>query len=87
VRMTECLLSCMCFRLFVSGSAALPAPIMQRWEEITGHALLERYGMTEVGMALTNPLSGPRIAGKHLQISLCLPVVTFWTGQQIRNEP
>jgi len=53
------------FRLFVSGSAALPAPIMQRWEEITGHTLLERYGMTEMGMALTNPLNGPRIAGKH----------------------
>lgn len=49
----------------MSGSAALPAPIMQRWEEITGHTLLERYGMTEMGMALTNPLNGPRIAGKH----------------------
>jgi len=50
----------------VSGSAALPAPIMQRWEQITGHTLLERYGMTEMGMALTNPLSGPRIAGEHI---------------------
>jgi len=53
------------FRLFVSGSAALPAPIMQRWQEITGHTLLERYGMTEMGMALTNPLNGPRIAGEY----------------------
>ena len=57
--------SCLCFRLFVSGSAALPAPIMQRWEEITGHTLLERYGMTEMGMALTNPVTGPRVAGQH----------------------
>jgi len=53
------------FRLFVSGSAALPAPIMQRWQEITGHTLLERYGMTEMGMALTNPLNGPRVAGGY----------------------
>jgi len=51
----------------VSGSAALPAPIMQRWEQITGHTLLERYGMTEMGMALTNPLSGPRVAGEHIR--------------------
>ncbi|KAK7115405.1 hypothetical protein V1264_001276 [Littorina saxatilis] len=50
-------------RLMVSGSAALPQPVMEKWESITGHCLLERYGMTEIGMALTNPLSGPRIPG------------------------
>ena len=50
-------------RLMVSGSAALPQPVMEKWESITGHRLLERYGMTEIGMALTNPLSGPRIPG------------------------
>eukprot|EP00058_Branchiostoma_floridae_P008654 XP_002594142.1 hypothetical protein BRAFLDRAFT_73563 [Branchiostoma floridae] len=50
-------------RLMVSGSAALPQPIMERWEEITGHRLLERYGMTEIGMALSNPLHGDRRAG------------------------
>ncbi|KAL4613570.1 acyl-CoA synthetase family member 3, mitochondrial [Arapaima gigas] len=50
-------------RLMVSGSAALPQPILQRWEEITGHTLLERYGMTEIGMALSNPLHGPRVPG------------------------
>lgn len=42
-------------RLMVSGSAALPEPILHRWEAISGHRLLERYGMTEIGMALTNP--------------------------------
>uniref|UniRef100_A0A3Q2PT34 Malonate--CoA ligase ACSF3, mitochondrial n=1 Tax=Fundulus heteroclitus TaxID=8078 RepID=A0A3Q2PT34_FUNHE len=47
-------------RLMVSGSAALPLPTLQRWEEITGHTLLERYGMTEIGMALSNPLKGQR---------------------------
>ncbi|XP_062327247.1 malonate--CoA ligase ACSF3, mitochondrial isoform X3 [Osmerus eperlanus] len=50
-------------RLMVSGSAALPQPTLQHWEQITGHTLLERYGMTEVGMALSNPLNGPRIPG------------------------
>jgi malonyl-CoA/methylmalonyl-CoA synthetase len=43
-------------RLMVSGSAALPVSTLQRWREITGHVLLERYGMTELGMALSNTL-------------------------------
>ncbi|KAB5526023.1 hypothetical protein PHYPO_G00146940 [Pangasianodon hypophthalmus] len=50
-------------RLMVSGSAALPQPLLERWREITAHVLLERYGMTEIGMALSNPLNGPRIPG------------------------
>ncbi|XP_026863150.2 malonate--CoA ligase ACSF3, mitochondrial isoform X2 [Electrophorus electricus] len=50
-------------RLMVSGSASLPLPVLQRWSVITGHVLLERYGMTEIGMALSNPLNGPRIPG------------------------
>ncbi len=50
-------------RLMVSGSAALPVPTLERWEEITGHRLLERYGMTEIGMALSNPLVGERRPG------------------------
>jgi len=50
-------------RLMVSGSAALPVTTLERWREITGHALLERYGMTEIGMALSNPLWGARVAG------------------------
>ena len=47
----------------VSGSAALPEPILRKWYEISGHVLLERYGMTEIGMALTNDIHGRRIAG------------------------
>ncbi|HEX9704786.1 MAG TPA: acyl-CoA synthetase [Gemmatimonadales bacterium] len=50
-------------RLMVSGSAALPADVLERWREITGHTLLERYGMTEIGMALSNPLAGERRPG------------------------
>lgn len=50
-------------RLMVSGSAALPIPTLETWESITGQRLLERYGMTEIGMALSNPLDGVRRAG------------------------
>ncbi|HSG48719.1 MAG TPA: acyl-CoA synthetase [Longimicrobiales bacterium] len=50
-------------RLMVSGSAALPVPTLERWEAVTGHRLLERYGMTEIGMALSNPLRGERRPG------------------------
>ncbi|XP_078257927.1 LOW QUALITY PROTEIN: malonate--CoA ligase ACSF3, mitochondrial [Rhinoraja longicauda] len=50
-------------RLMVSGSAALPQPILEKWKEISGHTLLERYGMTEIGMALSNPLHGLRVPG------------------------
>ncbi|XP_065601380.1 malonate--CoA ligase ACSF3, mitochondrial isoform X1 [Cyrtonyx montezumae] len=50
-------------RLMVSGSAALPVPVLKKWKAITGHTLLERYGMTEIGMALSNPLHGVRVPG------------------------
>ncbi len=50
-------------RLMVSGSAALPVAMLERWRAISGHTLLERYGMTELGMVLGNPLHGPRLAG------------------------
>jgi malonyl-CoA/methylmalonyl-CoA synthetase len=50
-------------RLMVSGSAALPVSLLRRFEAISGHFLLERYGMTELGMALGNPLHGERRPG------------------------
>lgn len=55
--------ACRQLRLMVSGSAALPVPLFTRWEELSGHRLLERYGMTEIGMALSNPLRGERRPG------------------------
>ena len=51
------------FRLMVSGSAALPVSVMERWESFSGQRLLERYGMTELGMAISNPYKGERKAG------------------------
>jgi malonyl-CoA/methylmalonyl-CoA synthetase len=50
-------------RLMISGSAALPAAIHEKWTELTGQKLLERYGMTEIGMGLSNPLLGERRPG------------------------
>lgn len=55
--------SCGHLRLMVCGSAALPVPLLEAWRTATGHVLLERYGMTEIGMALSNPLHGPRRPG------------------------
>lgn len=51
------------FRLMVSGSAALPVTVMRNWERVGGHTLLERYGMTEIGMAISNPYRGHRMPG------------------------
>jgi len=50
-------------RLFVAGSAPLLAETHRDWAQRTGHAILERYGMTETGMLASNPYDGPRIAG------------------------
>jgi malonyl-CoA/methylmalonyl-CoA synthetase len=55
--------ACLRFRLMVSGSAALPVQRLETWRQISGHVLLERYGMTEMGMALSNPLHGERRPG------------------------
>ena len=54
---------CRRMRLMVSGSAALPVSMLERWRDVSGHTLLERYGMTEIGMALSNPLEGERRPG------------------------
>jgi malonyl-CoA/methylmalonyl-CoA synthetase len=50
-------------RLFVSGSAPLLSDTHDAWRAKTGHAILERYGMTETNMITSNPYDGDRIAG------------------------
>ncbi|CAN4088969.1 unnamed protein product [Withania somnifera] len=50
-------------RLMMCGSSALPLPVMQQWEKITVHQLLERYGMTEFVMAISIPVRGNRKGG------------------------
>ena len=60
----------------MSGSAALAPEIHKKWSELTGQSLLERYGMTEIGMALSNPLNGekrPGSVGQALpKVEVCL---------------
>ena len=70
IRMSE---ACSKMRLMVSGSAALPVKIFSKWKSITGHTFLERYGMTEIGMGISNPLSGERKPG---YVGVPLPGVT-----------
>ncbi len=50
-------------RLFISGSAPLLAETHREWRARTGHAILERYGMTETNMNTSNPYDGDRVAG------------------------
>jgi malonyl-CoA/methylmalonyl-CoA synthetase len=50
-------------RLFTSGSAPLPAPVHAAFEQRTGLRILERYGMSEVGIVISNPFDGERRAG------------------------
>jgi malonyl-CoA/methylmalonyl-CoA synthetase len=61
-------------RLFISGSAPLLAETHREWKERTGHAILERYGMTETNMNTSNPYDGDRIAGT---VGFPLPGVTL----------
>jgi len=65
--------ACRSMRLFVSGSAPLLPETFESFRARTGHAVLERYGMTETGMNTANPLMGERIPGS---VGLPLPGVS-----------
>jgi len=60
-------------RLFVCGSAPLPAQVLEEFEAKFGHRILERYGMTETIMNISNPYSGERRAGT---VGLPLPGIS-----------
>jgi len=55
--------SCSKIRLMVSGSSALPVSVIKTWKSISGHTILERYGMTELAGAITYSLHDERIPG------------------------
>ena len=61
-------------RLNVSGSAACPVKVFNQWRELTNQVLLERYGMTEIGMGISNPYRGERRAG---HVGQALPGVSI----------
>jgi malonyl-CoA/methylmalonyl-CoA synthetase len=62
-------------RLATSGSAALPVTLAARWEAITGAIPLERFGMTEIGVGMSNPLAPS--ARRRGSVGLPLPSVAF----------
>ena len=70
-------------RLTVSGSAPLSTSLFDRWYEISGHKMLERYGMTETGMILSNPLDGERRKGA---VGQPLPGVSVKLVDEQRQE-
>jgi acyl-CoA synthetase (AMP-forming)/AMP-acid ligase II len=67
-------------RLFTSGSAALPAEDFQRFEEATGHRILERYGMSETLFTLSNPYEDRRPGTVGLPIPGCEIRIVDETG-------
>jgi malonyl-CoA/methylmalonyl-CoA synthetase len=71
------------FRLMVCGSAALPVTVLKKWKAISHHTLLERYGMTEIGMAISNPYAGIRKPGF---VGFPLPGVSIRLANE-KDEP
>ena len=71
-------------RLFVSGSAPLTAETHREFEQKSGHAILERYGMTETNMNLSNPYDGERRAGT---VGVPLPGVEYRITDRETHEP
>ena len=75
-------------RLFVSGSAPLLADTHREWAARTGHAVLERYGMTETNMNTSNPYDGDRVPGAvgHALPGVIVRVTDPETGKELARE-
>src|SRR6476646_8384326 len=75
-------------RLFVSGSAPLLAETHREWFARTGHAVLERYGMTETNMNTSNPYDGERVPGAvgHPLPGVSVRVTDPETGKEVSRE-
>jgi malonyl-CoA/methylmalonyl-CoA synthetase len=75
-------------RLFVSGSAPLLAETHREWAARTGHAVLERYGMTETNMNTSNPYDGKRVPGAvgHALPGVSVRVTDPETGKTLGPE-
>jgi malonyl-CoA/methylmalonyl-CoA synthetase len=75
-------------RLFVSGSAPLLADTHREWFARTGHAVLERYGMTETNMNTSNPYDGDRVPGAvgHALPGVSVRVTDPETGKPLAAE-
>jgi len=75
-------------RLFISGSAPLLADTHREWAARTGHAVLERYGMTETNMNTSNPYDGERVPGAvgHPLPGVSVRVTDPETGKEIARD-
>jgi malonyl-CoA/methylmalonyl-CoA synthetase len=75
-------------RLFISGSAPLLADTHREWAARTGHAVLERYGMTETNMNTSNPYDGDRVPGAvgHALPGVTVRVTDPETGKELARE-
>jgi malonyl-CoA/methylmalonyl-CoA synthetase len=75
-------------RLFVSGSAPLLADTHREWAARTGHAVLERYGMTETNMNTSNPYDGDRVPGAvgHPLPGVTVRVTDPETGKELARD-
>jgi malonyl-CoA/methylmalonyl-CoA synthetase len=75
-------------RLFISGSAPLLADTHREWSARTGHAVLERYGMTETNMNTSNPYDGERVPGAvgHPLPGVSVRVTDPETGKEIARD-
>ena len=75
-------------RLFISGSAPLLADTHREWAARTGHAVLERYGMTETNMNTSNPYDGDRVPGAvgHALPGVSVRVTDPETGKELARE-
>ena len=75
-------------RLFISGSAPLLADTHREWSARTGHAVLERYGMTETNMNTSNPYDGDRVPGAvgHALPGVSVRVTAPDTGKELPRE-
>jgi len=71
-------------RLFISGSAPLLAETHDQFSALTGHAILERYGMTETNMNTSNPYDGERRAGT---VGFPLPGVDLRVAEPDTGKP
>ena len=71
-------------RLFVSGSAPLSAETHFRFADRTGHAILERYGMTETNMNTSNPYDGDRVPGS---VGFPLPGIELRIADPVTGAP
>ena len=71
-------------RLLTSGSDRLPVEVFEAIEERLGHRVVERYGMTETGIMLSNPVDGARVPG---QVGIPLPGVEMRIVQEGTGKP